>query len=82
MINTNNNVNMVMFAVPKVRKAKSGTEFTRLEAYTSLDELEKIVEHAKASGHTMVKALPRAYEKDNEQRLAIDITTFEGNTKK
>lgn len=82
MINSSR-LKSTLFAVPKTRKNREGKEYERLEAYTTVEELKEVVEQAEKNGCDMVQVLPRAYQKDNQDRLAIDLAFFKGNgTKK
>lgn len=73
---------VTMFAVPKERTTRSGETYERLEAYGDLDKVASFLTNAKANGDTVIQILPRVYEKDGENRIAIEMHTFKGKDKK
>jgi len=70
-----------VFSRQRERTSRTGESFKRMEGYAPLSELVALVDNATKQGHTMVKVLPRVYEKDGENRIATEISTFKGTTK-
>ena len=75
------NSSLTVFSKPYERQTKAGEAYERQEGYTDLQPVVDMLENAVKQGHTVLQVLPRAYKKDSESRLAIEVKTFKGKDK-